>query len=175
MANTYSRLLWKLCLLFISMEITTDRNSRILSYKKLFFNIACSYALSPETACPSRIWFVFCVTTAKTHHPPPHCANTHWFISINIQQVSINDCGCHFFLNEGIQQHTFGSYTLPSFCQTAPLLPSVTQQQNVMEYWQVGSNSTATPPTSASDAVDTHNKMRGITIGVDLSLASWSL
>ena len=30
------------------MEITTDRNSRILSYKKLFFNIACSYALSPE-------------------------------------------------------------------------------------------------------------------------------
>ena len=42
------------------------------------------------------------------------------------------------------------------------LLPSVTQQQHVMEYWWEGSASTAIPPTSASDAVGQHNKIEGI-------------
>ena len=59
-----------------------------------------------------------------------------------------------FFSHERIQWHTTTSYTLPHqmpFCQTAPLLTSVTQQQNVMEYWWEGSTSTAVPPTSTSD------------------------
>ena len=34
------------------------------------------------------------------------------------------------------------------FHHTAPLLPSVTWQQHVMEYWWEGSASTAIPPTS---------------------------
>jgi len=33
------------------------------------------------------------------------------------------------------------------------LLPSVIQQQHVMEYWWEGSTSTAIPPTSTSDVV----------------------
>ena len=45
--------------------------------------------------------------------------------------------GAIFFLHGGIQRLTFASYALPwltPFCQTAPLLPSVTWQQNRMEY-----------------------------------------
>jgi len=48
----------------------------------------------------------------------------------------------------------FASYVLSCqmlFCQTAPLLPSLTQQQNVMEHWWKGLTSTAIPPTSVSD------------------------
>ena len=54
------------------------------------------------------------------------------------------------------------------FCQTAPLLLSVTQQQNVMEYWWEGLISTAIPPTSASDVVGQHNKVGDITFGAAL-------
>jgi len=54
------------------------------------------------------------------------------------------------------------------FCQTAPLLPSVTRQQNVKEYWWEGSSPTAMPPTSASDAMGQHNKTGGITFGASL-------
>jgi len=46
----------------------------------------------------------------------------------------------------GIQLHTFASYALPcqtSFFQTSPLLSSVAQHQNVTEYWQECSTSTA--------------------------------
>ena len=47
--------------------------------------------------------------------------------------------------------------------QTAPLLPSVTQQQNVSEYGQKGSASTAIPPPSTCDAVGQHDKTGSIT------------
>ena len=52
------------------------------------------------------------------------------------------------------------SYTVVSECPSAP---SVTRQQNLMEYWWEGSASTAMQPTSASDTVGQHNKMGGIT------------
>ena len=48
------------------------------------------------------------------------------------------------------------------FCQTAPLLSSVTQQQLVMECRWEGSVSTAIPPPSASDVMGQHNKQGGI-------------
>ena len=85
-------------------------------------------------AMPSRLWLVFHVVfaTAETHHPSPLCAHIHHFLSINIQQTSMNVNGCHLFLCRGIQCHPFASYSLPRqmpFCQTAPLLPFVTWQQ----------------------------------------------
>jgi len=58
------------------------------------------------------------------------------------------------------------SYMLPRqmpFCQTAPVLPSVTQQQHVMEYWWENSTSTAIPPPSASAVTGQHNKIGGVT------------
>ena len=51
------------------------------------------------------------------------------------------------------------------FCQTAPLLPSVTRQQHVMEYWWEGSTSTAIPPVSTSDLMGQHGKIRGVIFG----------
>ena len=68
-----------------------------------------------------------------------------------------------YFQHGGIQSHTFASYVFPcqmSFGQTAPLLPSVTQQQHVMESWWEDSTSTTIPPLSASDVVDQHNKKK---------------
>ena len=52
--------------------------------------------------------------------------------------------------------------------QTAPPLPSVTQWQNLTEYWWEGSTSTAIQPTSISDVVGQHNKTVGITFGAAL-------
>ena len=51
------------------------------------------------------------------------------------------------------------------FCQAAPLLPSVAQQQNLTEYWWEGSTFAAKPPKSTSDFVGQHNKTGGITFG----------
>ena len=56
-------------------------------------------------------------------------------------------------------------------CQTAPLLPSVTWQQNVMECWQEGLTSTAIPPTFSADIMGQLNKIGGITFGVALVYA----
>jgi len=56
-------------------------------------------------------------------------------------------------------------------CQTAPLLPSVTQQQNVMGYWWEGSTSTTIPPTSTSGTVGQHNKIWGIAFIVNIYIS----
>ena len=95
------------------------------------------------------------------YYPLPHCAHIHCLIS-----ASINECQwVPFFLHGGIKfirLHMIASSALPyqmPFCQTAPLLPSVMQQQNVMEYCWEGSASTAIPPISASNIVRQHNKI----------------
>jgi len=112
----------------------------------------------------SGIWLVFhiAIATAETCHPPPHCANIHLF-GLHKLSASIDECHwVQFFPHGGIQLHTFASYALPCpmpFCQTAPLLSSVAQQQNLMEYWWEGSTSTAISPASASDIVGQHNKI----------------
>ena len=58
------------------------------------------------------------------------------------------------------------SYTFPCqalFYYSAPLLPSVTQQQSITEYWWERSTATAVPPKSASDVMHQNHKTRGIT------------
>jgi len=54
-----------------------------------------------------------------------------------------------------------------SFCQSVLLLSSVTQQQNLMEYWWEGSTSIAIPPF-ASDVMEQHDKTEGVTFGAAL-------
>ena len=66
-------------------------------------------------------------------------------------QVLMNISGCHFFCMEELSSTPL-HHTLPGqmpLCQPASLLSSVTQQENVMEYCQESSTSTAIPPTSA--------------------------
>jgi len=105
------------------------------------------------------------------HHPSPHCAHIHSVVSINIQQASVNVDGCHFFPHERIQWHNFASTTVPGqtpFCQTPPLLPSVTCKQNIGKYWWEGSVSTTIAPKSASDVTGQPHKIGGITFGAAL-------
>lgn len=50
-----------------------------------------------------------------------------------------------------------------SDAMTAPLLPSVTQKQDVMEYWWEVSDSALISPTTTSYVMGQHNKMGGNT------------
>ena len=80
------------------------------------------------------------------------------------------------FPHEGTQCHTFASSTLPCqtpLCQTAPLLPPVTWQQNGREYCWEGSASTAIPPTS--DIMGQYNKIGGTTFCTALHAAPWDV
>jgi hypothetical protein len=85
------------------------------------------------------MWLVFhvAVATAETGYPPPHCANIHCLVSVNVQQASMNVIGCNFFPHGEIQIHIFASNAIPyqtPFCQIASLTPSVALQQNLTEY-----------------------------------------
>ena len=116
-------------------------------------------------------WRWLAVTTAETCHPPPHCAHNYCLVSIKVQQALMNIIRCHFFLMEEFN-HTLASNVLPCqmpLCQTAPLLPPVVRQQNVMEYCWEGSASTVRPPTSASDIMGQHNEVGHTTLGVVLN------
>jgi len=101
------------------------------------------------------IWYVACLSCCCCHSwiAPPTTSLLTCLGSIYIQQASMNVNGCHFFCIRGFQWHTSASSALPCqmpFCQTAPLLPSVTWQQTVMGYWWEGPTSTDIPPMSAS-------------------------
>ena len=99
---------------------------------------------------------------------------SHTLFSLNNHSAGIYECQWVplFWMEE------FSSTPLlhPHFhvrCHTLrllPLLPSVTQQQNVMEYWQEGSASTAVPPPFVSDITGQHNKRGSITLRAALHL-----
>ena len=115
---------------------------QILSYKTLFFNviITLSYVFLPTM---NKILYAVLVkictsgddlqSLSSVLKGTTHCltvlTSTVWSPSV------FNKCQwVPFFLNGGIQWHTFASWAPPCqmpLCQTAPLLPSVTQQQNV--------------------------------------------
>ena len=87
--------------------------------------------------------------------------------------ASIDECQLvQLFLHGEIQFHPFASFTVPCqtpFCQTASLLPSVAQQQSVMEYWWECLDASVLPTSSASDIVGQHNRKGGITFGATLA------
>ena len=98
------------------------------------------------------------------HHwnaPPTTSLCSHPLFS-SVQQVLMNVSGCHVFCVEELSASHALPYQMP-FCQTAPLLPTVIQQQQVMRYWWEGSASTAIPLTSASDAVGQQDNIGSVT------------
>jgi len=101
------------------------------------------------------------VSTAEMPHPLPPCAHSHCLDTINIQQEWM-PMGAIFSIWWNSVTHLCFIHT--SMSETASLLPSVTQQQHVMEYWWEGAASTAIPPTSASDVIGQHHKIGGITL-----------
>ena len=82
-----------------------------------------------------------------------------------------------FFFRMGEFSGTFALYALPCqtpFYQTAPVLSSVTQQQNVKGYWWEGSTSTAVPPTSATYIMGQYNEIGGIIFRAALVQMNWN-
>ena len=135
---------------------------QILIYRTQFFSIVAtiSYAFSAATnkslyavllkIC-SLIWNMGC------------CCHLRWktlsiFIALTCTvwppQCSASVNGCNFFPQEGIQWCTFASLALACqtpFCHSAPLLQSVTWQQD-------GSSTSTVEPTSTSDIESWCNK-----------------
>ena len=153
---------------------------QILSYQKPSFSTVAESCGWTDQDNPCFVVWQLCMAvwnTACISHCCHHCWNTppspslcsHLLFGLHKCSASIDECQwVPFFLHEGMQWHNFAPSTLPcqtSFCQTTPLLPSVTEQQHGMGYWWEGSASTATSPTSASDVMGQHNKIRGITFG----------
>ena len=109
-----------------------------------------------------------------------HCWNTlpttslcsHPLFSLHKHSASMNEYQwIPFFPHGGIHWYTFAPCALPCqmpFSQTALLLSSVAQQQNVTEYWWEDSVFTAIILTFASDVVAQHNKMGDVTFGTAL-------
>jgi len=159
---------------------------QILSYKTLFFNVVITISQYKQMnwwRCSSFCGMTAlhgCLNTAYLSCCYCHCWNTSATISLcshplfGLQKCSASIDKCqwvHFFWHGGIQFHTFASYVLPSqtpLCHTALFLPSVSWQQNVMEYQWEGSTSTAIPPTSIPNVLGQHNKIGGITFGAIL-------
>ena len=157
---------------------------QILSYKTLSSSIVStiSYACSPVmNKSPHTVLILICTSRGtplsllqllKCTTHPSLCS--HPLFGLQKHSASCSEWQWVTWIpREGIQWETFASSSplLPCqtpFCHTAPLLPPVTRQQNVMGYWQEGSASTAVPPPSDSDMVGQHNKTGGITFGAAL-------
>ena len=119
-------------------------------------------------------------------HSSCHCWNTlptaslcsHPLFGLHKYSAIINECQWVPFSPHGsIQFHTFASCALPCqmmLYQPAPLLPPVTQEQNVTDYWWDSSTFAAITPTSTSDLLCQHNKIGGITFeAAFISVFSW--
>lgn len=136
---------------------------QILTYKALFVN-SHHHQLSIFTNnAPVKI----CMITQNRAHIScrwHHCWNSvpisspcwHPVFSLHKSSANINESQwAQFLMHEGIQWYTLTSYTLQTcqtpFCSTAPLLPSIIQKQQVMEFCQEGSDSTVIPLASTYD------------------------
>jgi len=154
---------------------------QVLSYKALFFQhnhhhslcIFSSNEQEPAWACNNLPGCLeHCSSFMSLLSLLKH--TTYWLTILTStvwspEKFSVSECqSVPFFPHGRIWWDIFSSsallWQLP-FCQTATLLPSVTQQQSVMEYWWESSTSTTVPPTSTSDVAVQHNKMGSITFG----------
>lgn len=90
----------------------------------------------------------------------------HCLVSMNIQQTSVNVSGCHFLCMEEFSDTPLIHTHLHVICHSvsAPLLSSVTWQQDAMGCWWEGSTSIVIPSTYISDVMDQHD-IGGITFG----------
>ena len=140
---------------------------------------AVNKSLHAHCARLSQMWLVFHVTVTTAWNTAP--TTSLCLVPVNTEQASMNVSRRHFFPHGGIQWHAFASYALPyqmPFCQTAPLLPSVTRhtrQHCVTECWQEGLSSTAKPPASTSDIIGQRYKRGSITFGAALIYTHISL
>ena len=107
-------------------------------------HLSCS---EQEPACHSHKnlyqwkWLTVAFTIAERHHPLPHCAYIHCLEEFHVRY---------------------------HFVRLPPLLPSVTQQQHITEYWWEDSAFTNISRTFISYVVGQHNKIGGIIFGTEV-------
>ena len=85
----------------LSFSVGTTISHAFLPAMKKSLHVALrKICTSGDDSCawPFKMWIVFhdTVTTAETHHPPPHCAHIHCLVSINVQQALMNVSECNF-------------------------------------------------------------------------------
>ena len=123
--------------------------------------------------CHPERAFHITIVTAEMHHPLPHCAYIHCFVSLNIQWASVNANEYHY------EYHHMEEFDSTPFLHVTfhvryhivrqPLCCHFLQQ-NIMKYWWGGSASTDIPSTSTSNVVGQHDKTGGITFRAALIL-----
>ena len=168
-------------LLFISMETTKGSKSTMTLFnrensllQKVIFNIVTIFRYAFLLGMKKSL-LAMLVKVCTSGGDRCHCRRC-WNAPPTALQCSyplfdLSKCSASgecqwvpFFLHEGIHFHTFASSAHPCLtpiCQTAPLLPSVTQQQNGREYCQEGSTSIVVPPTTTYDSVGQNHKIEG--------------
>jgi len=119
-------------------------------YKSLFFNTSqnshhSSYVFSPMINKSLHAVLVkICITggnvlSSLLKYSTTTSLCSHPLFGLHKHSASIDQCQWRpFFLHGWIQFHTLASYAVlcqTPFCQTASLQSSVTEQQNVTEYW----------------------------------------
>ena len=97
-----------------------------------------------------------CLTVLTSIVWSPLVFSKHWWMSSGAIFSAWQNSVTHLYL---ITHSPIRRYSVKS----APLLPSVTWQQHVMEYWWEVSTSTAIPPPSAFDIEGQHHKAEGTT------------
>jgi hypothetical protein len=115
-------------------------------------------------------WNVVCLSHQCRHcwnAPPTASLCSHPLFGLRKRSASVDECqrGPIFFSLGGIQWHTSASYAIPCqmpFCYNAPLLLSVTRQQNLTNHCE-NSTSTAISLASVSNIMGQHNNIGGIT------------
>jgi len=138
---------------------TTERSFNTVTTISSAFSPAC---MPHSSKSHQQRWPAVTDNAAERHHPPlTVLTSTVWSPSMfnKCQWMSVSAI---FSTWRNSMTHLCFIRTLCQmpFFQTAPPLPSVTQQENVMKYSWEGSISAALPPTSTSDVVSQHNKRR---------------
>ena len=107
---------------------------------------------------------------SATQNSHPLCLCSHPLFGLHKYSASMDKVQWLQFFSAWNSIPHFVSYTLAChlpFCQTAPLLPSVTRLQSVMYWWEV-SASTAILPTFTSGIIGQHHKTGVITFRASL-------
>ena len=165
MADTVSTVTaWSSKFLATEQYFSPQSPPLVMHFDQQWTRACMPYLLKPA---PAEMTYRSCCHCWKV--PPTDLLSSHPLFGLHKCSASFDECQwVNFFPHGGIQWCTFASYAVlchMPFCQTAPLLPSVTWQEHVMEYWWESSTSTAIPPTSTFGFMGQHTKTGSIAFG----------
>ena len=108
-----------------------------ISIHSLLIHALISWCVSCAWQFQMCLIFLVTVDTAGTHLSLPHCAHIHCWVSINVQQVSMDVSGCYFFCMEKfnstplLHMH-FHSDAILSDCSSAAISHTATKCNGIL-------------------------------------------